>query len=200
MGSNPMSHRSDGIAAIIVEQGKILDYVDGQTQRRETPEEYVRQEIVKSLVREYRYAKPDIEIEFMLRLGSRKPRADVVIFHPGASHEQNHASIIVECKAPTVKAADRKEGVGQLQSYISACPNVVYGMWTNGVERFCYRRVVKSGKVVHEEVPDLPQFGRDDEGDDRPRFDQLKPATSDALLFAFRSSTVSAALTRRKRF
>jgi len=37
-----------------------------------------------------------------------------------------------------------------------------------------------------EEVPDLPGFGREGEDDDRPRFDQLKPATSDAQLFAFR--------------
>ncbi len=85
-----------------------------------------------------------------------------------------------------MKAADKKDGVGQLQSYMAACPNVTYGMWTNGVERFCYRRVERNGQVNNEDVPDLPEFGREGEGDDRPRFDQLKPATSDALLFAFR--------------
>ena len=174
------------VAAIIVEQGKLLDFIDGKTQRNETPEEYVRQEIAKSLVREYRYAKADIEVEFTVRVGTRKPRADLVIFPPTTAHEQEHASLIVECKAPTVKAADKKDGVGQLQSYMAACPNVAYGMWTNGVERYCYRRVVKGGKVNIEEVPDLPEFGRADEDEDRPRFDQLKPATSDALLFAFR--------------
>ena len=62
--------------AIIVQQGRILDFIDGHTQRRETPEEYVRQEIAKSLVREYRYDKASISVEFTLRLGSRKPRAD----------------------------------------------------------------------------------------------------------------------------
>ncbi|MDR7069809.1 type I restriction enzyme M protein [Pseudoxanthomonas japonensis] len=173
------------IAAIIVEQGKVLDFIDGQTQRRETPEEYVRQEIAKSLVREYRYSKTDIEVEFTVRVGTRKPRADLVVFPQGARHSQELASIIVECKASTVKSADKKDGVGQLQSYMAACPNVTYGMWTNGVERFCYRRVVKGGKVNIEEVPDLPEFGRDDP-EDRPKFAQLKPATSDALLFAFR--------------
>ena len=181
-----MSLRETGIAAIIVEQGKILDFIDGKTQRRETPEEYVRQEIAKSLVREYRYAKADIEVEFTVRVGTRKPRADLVIFPPQTAHEQEHARIIVECKAPTVKAADKKDGVGQLQSYMATCPNVEYGMWTNGLERFCYRRVVKGGKVAIEEVPDLPEFGRGEEEADRPRFDQLKPATSDSLLFAFR--------------
>ncbi len=31
--------------AIIIQQGKVLDFIDGKTQRNETPEEYVRQEI-----------------------------------------------------------------------------------------------------------------------------------------------------------
>ena len=181
-----MAGAPSDVIAIIVEQGKLLDFIDGRTQRNETPEEYVRQEIAKSLVREYRYAKADIEVEFTVRVGTRKPRVDLVIFPPQSAHEQEHANLIVECKASTVKAADKKDGVGQLQSYMAACPNVSYGMWTNGVERFCYRRIEKSGKVIIEEVPDLPEFGRGDEELDRPRFDQLKPATSDALLFAFR--------------
>jgi type I restriction enzyme M protein len=175
-----------GVHAIIVAQGKILDFIDGLTQRPDTPEEYVRQEIAKSLVREYRYAKTDIQVEFVVRIGTRKPRADLIIFPPQTPHEQEHVRIIVECKAPTVKAADKKDGVSQLHSYMAACPNVEYGMWTNGVERFCYRRIVKAGKVAIDEVPDLPEFGRGDEEAERPRFDQLKPATSDALLFAFR--------------
>jgi hypothetical protein len=133
--------------AIIVQQGKVLDFIDGKTQRPETPEEYVRQEIAKSLVREYRYEKSDVEVEFTVRVGSRKPRADLVIFPPATDHTQDKALIIVECKASTVKSADKKDGVGQLQSYMSACPNVTYGMWTNGIERFCYRRVVKDGTV-----------------------------------------------------
>lgn len=172
--------------AIIVQQGKVLDFIDGKTQRTETPEEYVRQEIAKSLVREYGYAKADVEVEFTVRVGSKKPRVDLIIFPSGAEHIQENALIIVECKASTVKSADKKDGVGQLQSYMAASPNVTYGMWTNGVERFCYRRVVKGGTVNIEEVPDLPEFGRGEEDEDRPRFDQLKPATSDALLFAFR--------------
>ncbi len=181
-----MTDRTAKVIAIVVEQGKLLDFIDGKTQRRETPEEYVRQEIAKSLVREYKYSKSDIEVEFTIRVGTRKPRADLVIFPQGLPHSQEHAFLIVECKASTVKAADKKDGVGQLQSYMAACPNVQYGMWTNGIERYCYRRVVKGGKVHVEEVPDLPEFGRTDEAGDRPRFDQLKAATSDALLFAFR--------------
>src|SRR5437764_13061670 len=111
------------IPAVIVQQGKLLDFIDGTTQRDETPEEYVRQEIAKSLVREYGYAKRDIAVEFTLRLGTRKPRADLVIFPEGDEHKQGNAYIIVECKAPTVKATDRKDGVDQLRSYLAACDN-----------------------------------------------------------------------------
>ena len=173
-------------AAVIIQQGKLLDYIDGITQRDETPEEYVRQEIAKSLVREYGYEKTEIAVEFILRLGSRKPRADLVIFDEGDPHVQDRARMIIECKSQKIKSTDRKEGVGQLQSYMAACPNVAYGMWTNGVERYCYRRVDTDGKVAFEEIPDIPGKGQTEDEVERPRFDQLKTASSDALLFAFR--------------
>lgn len=172
--------------AIIVQQGKVLDFIDGTTQREETPEEYVRQEIAKSLIREYGYLKRDVSVEFVLRVGTRKPRADLVIFTSEAEHKQENSSLIVECKAQSVKANDRKEGVGQLHSYLAVCPNSVFGMWTNGLERYCYQKVVKAGQITFEEVPDIPSFGQSPDDAARPRFDKLKPASSDALLFAFR--------------
>src|SRR5438105_3381554 len=113
------------LTAVIVQQGKILDFIDGTTQRNETPEEYVRQEIAKSLVREYGYEKVEIEVEFTLNLGSRKPRADLVIFNPGEVHSQDRTRIIIECKSQKIKSSDRNDGVGQLQSYMAACPNVI---------------------------------------------------------------------------
>lgn len=186
MQVNNMNAQEKHVVAIIIEQGKLLDFIDGETQRRETPEEYVRQEIAKSLVREYGSSKSDIEVECVLRVGTRKPRADLVIFSENAQHNQENAYAIIECKSPSIKSADKKDGVGQLQSYMAVCPNVEYGLWTNGVERFCYRRIVKEKKISVEEVPDLPEFGREFEEAERPRFDQLKPASSDALLFAFR--------------
>lgn len=184
-GTNPQSRPTEP-TAVIVQQGKILDYIDGLTQRKETPEEYVRQEIAKSLVREYGYEKEEISVEFKLRLGSRQPRADLVIFDQGDPHDQNQARVIIECKSQKIKSTNRKDGVGQLQSYMAGCPNVAYGMWTNGIERFCYRRVDADGKVSFGEIPDIPGKGRTEDEVERPRFDQLKAASSDTLLFAFR--------------
>ena len=174
------------VLAVIIQQGKVLDFIDGQTQRDETPEEYVRQEIAKSLVREYGYPRSSILVEFVLRVGSRKPRADLVIFAAGEAQTQASADIIIECKAKSVKANDRKEGVGQLQSYLAVCPNAVFGMWTNGLERFCYRKEIVEKRIVFNEIPDLPKHGKSLDEAGRPRFDQLSPATSDALLFGFR--------------
>lgn len=173
-------------SAIIVAQGKVLDFIDGSTQRDETPEEYVRQEIAKSLVREYGYAKGDIAVEFKIKLGSSSKRADLVVFPADTEHTQENAWLIVECKKQDIKPADRKDGVEQLQSYLAASPNAAFGMWTNGLERVCYRVVTSKGSRRSVEIPDLPMFGSDDREAERPRFDQLKPATSDALLFAFR--------------
>lgn len=62
----------------------------------------------------------------------------------------------------------------------------MYGMWTNGLERFCYRRIEAHGRISFEEIPDIPAKGRTEDEIERPRFDQLKAASSDALLFAFR--------------
>lgn len=173
-------------AAVIIHQGRLLDFIDGATQRSETPEEYVRQEISKSLVREYGYSKSEVAVEFTLRVGSRKPRADLVVFGEGDVHSQANAKLVIECKSQKVKSSDRKDGVGQLQSYMAVCPNVEYGMWTNGIERYCYKRMEREGNVEFEEIPDLPGKGRTEDDVERPRFDQLKAASSDALLFAFR--------------
>jgi type I restriction enzyme M protein len=186
MANNSTLAVQSSAVAVIVQQGKVLDFIDGRTQRDETPEEYVRQEIAKSLIREYGYERKDVAVEFTLRLGSRKPRADLVVFSEGEDHLQAHAYIILECKANTVKANDRKEGVGQLQSYMSACPNATFGMWTNGVERYCYRKIQQGGKILFEDIPDIPSNGQPIDEAERPRFDQLKAASSDALLFAFR--------------
>ena len=176
------------VAAIIVAQGRVLDFIDGETQRRETPEEYVRQEIAKSLVREYGYRKTDIAVEFTIPNGSLRPRADLVVFDPGEDHKVENARLIVECKARTVEANAKKDGVEQLRSYMRLCPNVRYGLWTNGDggDRRCFKRQEVDGKVTAMPVPDIPRAGQDEAEADRPTFDSLNPATSDALLFTFK--------------
>jgi len=176
--------RVDHFKAVLVPQGKILDYID-ETIRKETAEEYVRQEIEKSLIREYGFTRDEIAVEFRVKLGTASKRADLVIFPQGAPHKQEHAWAIIECKAPTVPSLHKTKGVDQLKSYMAACVNAEFGMWTNGQERFCYRKVTENGKVLFVEIPDIPEKGKTIDEAERPSFIGLRPATSDVLLFTF---------------
>ena len=172
------------VTVVIVPQGKILDFIDGKL-RSETPEEYVRQEIEKSLVREYHYSRDDIAVEFRVKLGRASKRADLVVFPEEAPHNQEHAWAIIECKSPKVSPNDKEEGVDQLKSYMAACVNAELGMWTNGQERFCYLKTYEDGKSRFVEISDIPGKGKTLDETERPSFSDLRPATSDVLLFTF---------------
>ena len=172
--------------ASVIQPETILDFIDGVTQRRDTPEERVRQEILKSLVREYGYKKDQVEVEFSIKFGSNRKAVDIAIWQPGQAHTQESIFIIVECKDPKTKSRGKKDGVDQMLSYAAACANVAYGMWTNGDELLTYRFVVdEAGKRVHEVVADLPLAGAQSSVD-APSFEDLRPAASDSLLYAFR--------------
>lgn len=129
-------------SVIVIPEGKICDYVDGKF-RNDTPEEYVRQTIEKRLVNEHKYLPKQIRIEYTLQLGSRKPRADIVIFDKDCGEQtQENIKIIIECKKEAVEARNAKDGVEQLKSYMSACPNCEWGMWTNGRQKEVYHKYV----------------------------------------------------------
>ncbi len=82
--------------------GKICDFID-QTIRNDTPEEYVRQNIERRLVLELGYSPEQIAVEFSLKLGSKRHRADLVIFQEDQEHTQDNAWIIIECKRDSVE-------------------------------------------------------------------------------------------------
>lgn len=127
---------------ISIPDGKICDYVDGKF-RNDTPEEYVRQTIEKRLINEHKYDASQIKIEYTLQLGSRKPRADIVIFKKDCTEQkQENVYIIIECKKETVDARNAKDGVEQLKSYMSACPNCEWGMWTNGKQKEVFKNTL----------------------------------------------------------
>ena len=172
------------LTAYIVPQGKVLDFIDGRP-RNETPEEYVRQEFEKSLVREYHYLPDEIAVEFRVKLGRSSKRADLVIFPEDAPHEQEHVWAVIECKSHKVSSNHEKQGIEQLKSYMAGCVNAEFGMWTNGLELFCYRKTIESGKIRFVEIADIPEKGKPLDETERPKFHELRPATSDTLLFTF---------------
>ena len=89
---------NETLEIITIPEGKICDYIDGKF-RNDTPEEYVRQNIEKRLVNELKYPKERIKVEYNLKVGSKKPRADIVVFHDGCEgFTQENIAIIIECK------------------------------------------------------------------------------------------------------
>ena len=169
---------------ITAPEGKIIDQVDG-TIRKDTPEEYVRQTIEKRLLDELNYNPERIDVEFGIKIGSQRPRADIVIWEEGAAHSQDNARIIIECKKSTVPADSAKDGVEQLKSYMAACPNCEWGMWTNSIAKFVFRKNTAGGEVQYLECNDIP----DSTGKviERPERAKLLKASDDNLLFVFRT-------------
>ncbi len=168
-----------------IPEGKVCDFID-QKVRNDTPEEYVRQNIERRLVLELDYKPEQIAVEFPIKIGSRRVRVDLVVFPESEAHEQDNARIIIECKRDSVEPSSKKDGVDQLKSYMSACPNAEWGMWTNGRFKAVYRRVFTSSGIEWEEPNDIPSLGGDANEVDKPKRGQLKKATDDNLLFTFK--------------
>lgn len=165
--------------------GKICDFID-QKIRNDTPEEYVRQNIERRLVLELGYPPEQIAVEFPIRIGTRRVRVDLVVFPEDREHTQDYAWILVECKRDSVEPTSRRDGVDQLKSYMSACPNAQWGLWTNGRFKEVLRLVRGPGTSQWEEPNDIPSKGGDVEEVDRPPRASLKNATDDNLLFSFK--------------
>lgn len=175
------------IQAIIIPDGYIYDYIDSKF-RKDTKEEYVRQNIEKRLVNEHKYKREQISIEFPVKMGVKRKRVDIVIFPEGTDKKQENINIIIECKKEKTEPKDKKEGVEQLKSYMSACLNCEWGMWTNGKAKYVFRKVqLSDGRLDWEEPNDIPSKDGSIEEIDRPKRSTLKLATEDNLLFAFRT-------------
>lgn len=146
--------------------GDIIDYIDNSKTRKNTPEERVRQRLVKSLVEEYGYDKSCIGLEIGIKSGAKevidiktnKPgRADIIIYSSAkACSEKNQGQIFAIFET---KKEDEITGKNQLVSYISNT-NAEGGGWCNGSELEFYRRMdTKSGGWELLSFPIFPRFG-----------------------------------------
>lgn len=173
---------------VVIPDGKICDYIDSKF-RNDTPEEYVRQTIEKRLVNEHKYSPSQIKIEYTLQVGSGKPRADIVIWDRDVPEQsQGNIKLIIECKKETVDARNAKDGIGQLQSYMSVCPNCEWGMWTNSIQKFVFRKTIdESGNIGFMEYNDIPSADGNLDDVNRPSRKSLKNASDDNLLFVFKT-------------
>ncbi|MHB8347391.1 MAG: N-6 DNA methylase [Acidiferrobacterales bacterium] len=155
---------SESNITYLIPPGSIRCYISGEL-RKDTPEENVRQRWARSLVEEYGYSKSNIMLEFPIRMGVAKKRADIVIFKTDAKKVQEEITIIIEAKRDDVKASDRVNGEGQLKSYMAACSSCKFGLWV-GKERYAFERM-STGEIAI--VSDVPRAG-----ENRPRRPERK--------------------------
>ena len=162
------------VQPVLVPAGRLRCFITGRL-RRETPEEHVRQRVARSLVEEYGYAKSDIALEYRINMGRAKKGVDIAIFQHEKPHLQENILTIAETKRDKVKPTDRENGIGQLHSYLAACPNAKWGLWV-GSELQAYEVVESGGERKTVEVADIPPYGKTQPP--RITFDQLVPADS----------------------
>jgi len=171
---------------LVVPDDKLVDFIDGRF-RSDKPEERVRQNILKRIVNSLKFPKSRIKVEYGIKLGTAKPRIDIAIFRENVSQVQENVEILVECKKESVSAADKQEGIEQMKSYMAACLNCEWGLWTNGKHREVWRKVkATDGSLSFIEEVDIPSVSGSKEGG-RKR-SELDKAVGDVLLYAFKSS------------
>jgi len=187
VGTKPQPGANGALAAQ-VPSGKILCIISNKL-RPDTPEEHVRQRMARNLLDGYGYSREDIEIEYSLKVGSkkgrRKPRLDIAIFKPGMPHEQANVFIGIECKREDIKDTDIKDGTEQLLYYMSACANCRFGLWVGSTTLFFEKvKNVTTGDYEFPEASDIPRSGFDTP---RPiKHADLNPASEEDLVSAFR--------------
>lgn len=96
-----------------------------------TPEEHVRQLLLKHFTDEMQYPASLLAVERGLAFGHTMLRFDVAVYHRD-SHEP---WLLAECKAPGEPINDRV--LHQLLQYHSKLPSCRYWLVTNGHETYC---------------------------------------------------------------
>lgn len=174
----------------------ITDFISGQ-QVKATPEEVEAVQVFsKQLIEDYNYPKEHIQTRPQFRVKVRPSDTkkeypvDIAIFSNNKKQEDD-IYIIVECKKKS-----RKDGKTQLQDYLRLS-KAFLGVWFNGDERLFLRKNEKGGRVIFEEIPNIPQYGQRIEDIGKFKRKDLKPthnlkATFKAIRNHLAANTVGA--------
>lgn len=113
-----------------------------------TPEEWVRQHVIRFLLEEKKYPKSLINVEKVLTVNGLRKRYDIVVFNPDGS-----IFVLVECKAPEIKTAQAT--FDQIARY-NMTLKAEYLMITNGHNHyFCLMDFENEKYIFLEELPNF---------------------------------------------
>lgn len=113
-----------------------------------TPEEWVRQHVVRFLLEEKKYPKSHVNVEKIVKINGLNKRYDIVVFKPNGS-----ILLLVECKAPGVTISQNT--FDQIARYNMSL-NAVYMMVTNGLNHYFCQMDYEQEKYSF--LQDLPEY------------------------------------------
>ena len=115
-----------------------------------TPEEWVRQNLLKYLNIEKNIPKGLMAIEKGLTVNRLKKRTDIVIYN-----RKGNPSMIVECKAPKIKIS--QDTFEQIARY-NMTLKVDYLLVSNGLKHYCC--IINFEKQWYTFIETIPDFGQ----------------------------------------
>jgi type I site-specific restriction endonuclease len=95
-----------------------------------TPEEWVRQHMIRYLIDFKRYPKAMIRVESSLKYDKMEKRSDILVYD-----HQGDPFMVIECKSPEVKLDDKV--LHQVAAY-SKSLKVKYLGVSNGMKHYCW--------------------------------------------------------------
>lgn len=163
-------------------ENKIIDYISG-VEVNATPEEVEAVQVfARQLVEDYGYKKEQIQTRPQFRVKARPSDTkkecpvDIAVFSDKKKNEDD-VFIIVECKKK-----NRKDGRGQLEDYLRLS-KASLGVWFNGDERLFLRKFEKDGKIIFQEIPNIPVAGQRIEDIGKFKRQDLKPTHNLKAIF-----------------
>jgi type I site-specific restriction endonuclease len=113
-----------------------------------TPEEWVRQNMLWSLINELKYPKSLIKLEGGLSYNKLQKRTDIVVFD-----RTGKPFLLVECKAQEVPIDQKVVEQASRYNLIHKAPYICV---TNGVKTFCFHIDFENNKTI--QLKQLPDF------------------------------------------
>ena len=177
-----------------LEEGKVFDYITGK-QVKETDKERVRQRIARAIIHEYGIAAEDMEPDFKVKLHGKNRKIDIAIFKPGQLHTEDnlYRAVVVE-KEPKIgtkgayRMRDPEEARKQfelLETVMAEVDSCDYGLWTNGLEFFFFKKEVTRFDTKFKPIGDWP-LGDDTFSVEGRSMGRLRRAEPEMLRIAFR--------------
>jgi type I site-specific restriction endonuclease len=115
---------------------------------RLTPEEWVRQHLIRYLIEYRQYPKSMIRVESGLKYDKLLKRSDILVFG-----QDGNPWMVIECKSPDTKLDDKV--IHQVAAY-SRSLQVKYIGISNGLKHYCWE--IDQDKQSTRSLGDFPEY------------------------------------------